>query len=109
MGSGNRRLALRHFDRRVDESLVLLRARLRELAGVYPRWGVPRLHWRLRRDGELVNYKRVERLYRETMGRGLVLKVGGVWCHLFRAQTASHTRVNVTRPFETVSSHSGVS
>ena len=41
-----------------------LRARLRELAGVYPRWGVPRLHWRLRRDGELVNYKRVERLYR---------------------------------------------
>lgn len=41
-----------------------LRARLRELAGVYGRWGVPRLHWRLRRDGEHVNYKRVERLYR---------------------------------------------
>ena len=41
-----------------------LRARLRELAGVYPRWGVPRLHWRLRRDGEHVNYERVERLYR---------------------------------------------
>jgi putative transposase len=41
-----------------------LRARLRELAAEYPRWGVPRLHWRLRRDGESVNYKRVERLYR---------------------------------------------
>lgn len=41
-----------------------LRAKLRELAGAYPRWGVPRLHWRLRRDGLLVNYKRVERLYR---------------------------------------------
>jgi len=41
-----------------------LRARLRELAGEYARWGVPRLHWRLQRDGVRVNYKRVERLYR---------------------------------------------
>jgi putative transposase len=37
---------------------------LRELAAEYPRWGVPRLHWRLGRDGAHVNYKRVERLYR---------------------------------------------
>lgn len=41
-----------------------LRAKLRELAGAYPRWGVPRLHWRLGREGLRVNYKRVERLYR---------------------------------------------
>ena len=41
-----------------------LRARLRALAARYPRWGVPRLHWRLAREGEHVNYKRVERLYR---------------------------------------------
>ena len=41
-----------------------LRARLRELAAAYPRWGVPRLHWRLQREGLHVNYKRVERLYR---------------------------------------------
>lgn len=41
-----------------------LRAKLRELAGAYPRWGVPRLHWRLAREGRRVNYKRVERLYR---------------------------------------------
>jgi len=34
------------------------------LAAQHPRWGVPRLHWRLQRDGWLVNYKRVERLYR---------------------------------------------
>jgi putative transposase len=41
-----------------------LRTRWRELAAKYPRWGVPRLHWRLERDGTRVNYKRVERLYR---------------------------------------------
>lgn len=41
-----------------------LRARLRELAAAYPRWGVPRLHWKLGREGVHVNYKRVERLYR---------------------------------------------
>lgn len=45
-----------------------LRARLRELAGAHPRWGVPRLYWRLRRDGLHVNYKRVERLYRRLEG-----------------------------------------
>jgi putative transposase len=37
---------------------------LRALAAEHPRWGVPRLHWRLQREGWLVNYKRVERLYR---------------------------------------------
>ena len=41
-----------------------LRAQLRELAAAYPRWGVPRLHWRLRRNGLPINDKRVERLYR---------------------------------------------
>jgi putative transposase len=41
-----------------------LREKLCVLAAQHPRWGVPRLHWRLQRDGWLVNYKRVERLYR---------------------------------------------
>jgi len=41
-----------------------LREKLVALAAEHPRWGVPRLHWRLQRDGWLVNYKRVERLYR---------------------------------------------
>lgn len=41
-----------------------LREQLCVLAAQHPRWGVPRLHWRLQRDGWLVNYKRVERLYR---------------------------------------------
>lgn len=40
------------------------REKLVALAAEHPRWGVPRLHWRLQRDGWLVNYKRVERLYR---------------------------------------------
>jgi putative transposase len=42
-----------------------LRARLRELAMAKPRWGSPRLTWRLRRDGWTVNHKRIERLVRE--------------------------------------------
>ncbi len=41
-----------------------LREKLVALAAAHPRWGVPRLHWRLQRAGWLVNYKRVERLYR---------------------------------------------
>ena len=40
-----------------------LREKLCALAAEHPRWGVPRLHWRLQRDGWRVNYKRVERLY----------------------------------------------
>jgi len=53
-----------------------LRARLRELAGAHPRWGVPRLHWRLGRDGEHVNYTRVERLYRL---EGLAVRRRSFW------------------------------
>jgi putative transposase len=41
-----------------------LRERLVALTAEHPRWGVPRRHWRLRRGGVLVNYQRVERLYR---------------------------------------------
>jgi putative transposase len=48
---------------RTDESL--LRLRLRELATVRPRFGYRRLHVLLRREGVIVNHKRVERLYRE--------------------------------------------
>lgn len=41
-----------------------LLARLPDLAAAYARWGVPRLHRRLQREGMPVNYKRVEHLYR---------------------------------------------
>ena len=36
----------------------------RELAATYASWGVPLVHWKRKRDGWQVNYKRVERLYR---------------------------------------------
>lgn len=36
--------------------------RLREPAGAHPRWGVPRLYWRLLRDRLHVNYKRLYHL-----------------------------------------------
>ena len=42
-----------------------LRAQLRKLAEQKPRWGTPRLTWLLRREGSVVNHKRVERIYRE--------------------------------------------
>lgn len=43
----------------------VLRHRLRALAEQRPRWGSPRLHWLLAREGLVVNHKRTERLYRE--------------------------------------------
>lgn len=41
------------------------RARLKELASQRRRFGSPRLHVLLRREGKIVNHKRVERIYRE--------------------------------------------
>ena len=57
------RTALRYVPQRPVADATL-RARLRELAAVHPRWGVPRLQWRLERDGLHVNHQRDERLYR---------------------------------------------
>lgn len=42
-----------------------LRTRLRELAAAKPRWGYEQLHILLRREGRVVNHKKVLRLYRE--------------------------------------------
>lgn len=44
---------------------ALLRGRLRELAIAKPRWGYQQLHILLRREGHVVNHKKVLRLYRE--------------------------------------------
>lgn len=48
-----------------------LRVRLRELSEQRPRFGCPRLHVLIRREGMLVNHKRTERIYRQ---EGLTLK-----------------------------------
>jgi putative transposase len=58
------RSTLRYRSRaRTDEPS--LRQRLRELAAERPRFGYRRLHVLLRREGVIVNHKRIERLYRE--------------------------------------------
>lgn len=49
---------------RPDEA-SMMRTRLRELAAQRPRFGYRRLHALLRREGIVVNHKRIERLYRE--------------------------------------------
>jgi putative transposase len=54
----------RYVSRRVAHDAPI-RRRLRELAAQRPRWGSPRLHWLLQREGLVRNHKRTERLYRE--------------------------------------------
>jgi putative transposase len=61
VGAG--RSAVRY--RRRPREAEALRARLRQLAAQRPRFGSRRLHVLLRREGIIVNHKRVERLYRE--------------------------------------------
>ena len=60
---GVHRGLVRYVPRRVPPAG--LPERLRELAVAKPRWGSPRLTWRLRREGWRVNHKRIERLVRE--------------------------------------------
>jgi putative transposase len=53
------------YQRRRRGGDAALRARLRDLAAQRPRFGYRRLHILLRREGIIVNHKRVERLYRD--------------------------------------------
>jgi len=41
-----------------------VRAKLRETVARFSRWGMPRLQWRLEREGIYIIHKRTERLYR---------------------------------------------
>jgi putative transposase len=58
------RSTLRYRNRPRPEE-ASLRRRLRELAAERPRFGYRRLHVLLRREGVIVNHKRIARLYRE--------------------------------------------
>lgn len=60
---GADRASVRYRSRRPDDAD--LRERLRELAGERRRFGYRRLHVLLRREGIIVNRKKVQRLYRE--------------------------------------------
>jgi putative transposase len=62
VGIGRSTLRYRSRPRPEEESL---KRRLCELASARPRFGYRRLHVLLRREGVIVNHKRVERLYRE--------------------------------------------
>jgi len=55
---------------RKDEQAI--RKRLRELAQTRRRFGCPRLHVMLRREGFMINHKRTERIYRQ---EGLILRI----------------------------------
>jgi putative transposase len=60
---GTDRTSVRYRSRRPDD--MAIRTRLRELASVRRRFGYRRLHILLRREGIVMNHKKLRRLYRE--------------------------------------------
>ena len=72
-----------------------IKGRLRQLAEQRRRFGAPRLHELLRRDGLVINHKRTERLYRE---EGLSLRLKR------RRKRNSHLRVVLAGP-ERINQH----
>src|SRR5262249_32011258 len=75
---GADRTSIRYRSIRPDDAAV--RARLRELAAIRRRFGYRRLHVLLRREGIIINHKKLRRLYREE--RLQVRRLGGrksVW------------------------------
>jgi putative transposase len=60
---GADRTSIRYRSRRPDDAA--LRVRLRELAAVRRRFGYRRLHVLMRREGLMMNHKKLRRLYRE--------------------------------------------
>jgi len=72
---------------RPDEELI--RRRLKKLSETRRRFGCPRLHIMLRREGFMINHKRTERIYRE---EGLPLRIRR------RKKMASLLRTQIPRP-----------
>src|SRR6201993_2278182 len=60
---GADRTSVRYRSRRPDDAAV--RVRLRELASIRRRFGYRRLHILLKREGIVMNHKKLRRLYRE--------------------------------------------
>src|SRR4030043_2226127 len=67
----------------------VLRRRLRKLAETRRRFGCPRLHVMLRREGFMINHKRTERIYRQ---EGLILRIRR------RKKMSSLLRMEVPKP-----------
>ena len=61
------RNTLRYRSRRQDDTA--LRTRIRDIAERKRRYGRPRIYVRLRREGWVVNHKKVERLYYRDEGQ----------------------------------------
>lgn len=61
-----------HYKPKADELNHKLEQRLKALAEKHRRYGHPRLHVLIRREGLIVNHKRTERIYRR---EGLTLKI----------------------------------
>ena len=74
-------------DKSPDE--LTIRAKLKEIAQKRRRFGCPRLHVMLRREGFIINHKRTERLYKE---EGLSLRIRR------RRKMSSLLRTEVPRP-----------
>jgi putative transposase len=74
-------------DRSPDEAVI--RSLLKEIAQKRRRFGCPRLHIMLRREGFLINHKRTERIYKE---EGLSLRIRR------RRKMSSLLRTEVPRP-----------
>ena len=72
---------------RPDEEVI--RKRLKKLAQTRRRFGCPRLHVMLRREGFMINHKRTERLYKQ---EGLALRIRR------RKKLASHLRTEIPKP-----------
>ncbi len=70
-----------------DEEVI--RRRLRKLAQTRRRFGCPRLHVMLRREGFMINHKRTERIYRQ---EGLILRIRR------RKKMSSLLRTGITKP-----------
>jgi len=70
--SGHRRESIDGAIQSVKTDVPALRARINEIAATRVRYGYPRIHVLLRREGWLVNRKRVYRIYRE---EGLSMRV----------------------------------